>query len=624
MMFNPHRRLLIVSGIIVLLLIIAQHPAIVAAKLLFLKQITPFQRQAEVGLAQKKVRNQKALGHLGAFAKWSKVEIEMIGPPSQGTGTPNPFSIFVDVIFTSPSGETIELPGFYDGDGNGGLDGDLWKVRFSADEVGTWTFQSSSANSQLNGYTGTFSVSAIPLDAPGFFKLGRLESVGTPDNQIRYLKFRDGAYWLKAGSDDPEGFLSPTLEHYSNNGLRQQAIAYWASKGINSLYIMTHKIDGDQPTDVYPWLGETANEAKSNAGSDARFDLAKLEEWREIFEYMNEQGVVPVIVLEDDSAWTGHDYPRYYRELIARFGYLPALLFNYAEEYNERHTLAEALADMQLLKDIDPYDHPRGIHNLNDPNNDYIDAEQIDLISIQSENDEPPAEHNQRSLNWINLAINRNQRVPMVGFDEARPSQDRKSWWSVYMGGGVWESIWGKAHWTSEEELWTELGGARTFMESLPFWEMAPMIVPSGSAFALVKPASAYALYLPQGGTVEVELATDVSYDYAWWNPSNGKDGSFQNSGTTEGGSQAFTAPSSGDWALRIVSNSGTPTSTPMPTMTTTPTTTPTPPTATPTPDAVLFGSVTLQGRPEPPHPRWVVPLTVNYSNSHITINSSL
>lgn len=583
-MFNRHRRLLIVSGIMVLLLIFAQQSGIVATILSLPQQMTAFQGSGEVEITQQKVRDEKPLGYLGAFSKWSKVEIEMIGPSSQGTGTPNPFSIFVDVIFTSPSGETITVPGFYDGDGNGELDGNLWKVRFSADEVGSWTYQSRSANRQLDGYTGSFSVSDMPLDALGFFKWGRLESVGTPEDQIRYLKFRDGPYWLKAGSDDPEGFLSPTLEHYSNNSLRQQAIAYWASKGINSLYIMTHKIDGDQPTDVYPWLGETADEAKSNAGPDARFDLAKLEEWGELFEYMNEQGVVPYIVLEDDSAWTGHDYARYYRELIARFGYLPALLFNYAEEYNERHTLAEGLADMQLLKEIDPYNHPRGIHNINEPNNEYIDAEQIDLLSIQTEKDESPPEHNQRSVNWINLAINRNQRVPMVGFDEGRPALDRKSWWSVYMGGGVWESIWGKAHWTSEEQLWTELGGARTFMESLPFWEMTPMSVPSGNAFALAKPAAAYALYLPAGGTVEVELASGVSYDYAWWTPSNGKDGSFQDGGTTEGGKQTFTAPSSGDWALRIVSNSG-------------------------APDAVLSGSVILQGRPEAPHPRWAVPL---------------
>lgn len=28
----------------------------------------------------------------------------------------------------------------------------------------------------------------------------------------------------------------------------------------------------------------------------------------------------------------------------------------------------------------------------------------------------------------------------MVGFDEGRPEEDRRAWWSAYLGGGVWEA----------------------------------------------------------------------------------------------------------------------------------------------------------------------------------------
>ncbi len=38
-----------------------------------------------------------------------------------GTGTPNPFAIFVDVTFTGPSGQNYEVPVFYDDNGDGGI-----------------------------------------------------------------------------------------------------------------------------------------------------------------------------------------------------------------------------------------------------------------------------------------------------------------------------------------------------------------------------------------------------------------------------------------------------------------------------------------------------------------------
>ena len=103
-------------------------------------------------------------------------------------------------------------------------------------------------------------------------------------------------------------------------------------------------------------------------------------------------------------------------------------------------------------------------------------------------------------------------------------------------------------------------------METLPFWEMVPnnSLVTSGTAFVLTKPGEAYALYLPTGGTIQVNLTSGNTYDFKWWNPANGQVGNFQNSGTVRGGSQTFTAPSSGDWALRIVKSSGTGNSVPL------------------------------------------------------------
>ena len=497
----------------------------------------------------------KYLGNIGTFAKWAKIEIEMIGPDSQGAGNPNPFDLLVDVTFAGPSAQEYSVPGFYDGDGNGDMDGNIWKVRFAADELGAWTFESSSSDDQLDGYRGSFEVICPPSGATDFYKWGRLEYIGTAENKIRYLKFRDGPYWLKAGCDDPENFLG-NFSNYDTPEKRKAAIDYLADRGVNSQYIMTHNLGGDDQ-DTWPWLGPTAEKAKSNAGHSARFELPRMQQWTQLFEYMQRKGICVYLVLEDDSAWTDYDHERYYREMIARFGYLPALLFNFNEEYNENYKLSAALSYMQLLKDTDPYDHPRGIHNVNSVNNQYVDAHQVDFTSIQTDGGDP-LKHNKMAIDWINRCISRSKRVLMTGFDEPRPLLDRKNWWSAYMGGGVLEvhvdRPYDRPVW-AWEPAWSQIGGARKFMESLEFWKMAPenSLVVSGQAFCLANPGEQYALYLPAGGRVIVELAPNVTYRYSWWRATNDRNGSFQDGGVCGGGQQTFSAPGSGDWALRIV-----------------------------------------------------------------------
>ncbi len=140
---------------------------------------------------------------------YRRKEIVLTGPSSVGMGNPNPFLIEAQVTFTGPTGQTFVVPAYYDGDGNGGMDGNVWKVRFAPDIPGTWTYASTSSNALLNGKTGVFEVVApvncqayLPGGLPEFACLGRLEYDGTI-----YLKFSNGNYWIKGGIDDPENFL---------------------------------------------------------------------------------------------------------------------------------------------------------------------------------------------------------------------------------------------------------------------------------------------------------------------------------------------------------------------------------------------------------------------------------
>jgi hypothetical protein len=105
-------------------------------------------------------------------------------------GDPNPFLIDVQVTFTGPSGQIFILPAFYDGDGNGGMDGNVWKARFAPDTPGTWTYQLAAECSAQRADGRSKVPPAIPGITPGgpdFTCQGRLEYDG-----MHYLKFSNG------------------------------------------------------------------------------------------------------------------------------------------------------------------------------------------------------------------------------------------------------------------------------------------------------------------------------------------------------------------------------------------------------------------------------------------------
>lgn len=67
--------------------------------------------------------------------------------------------VALDVEYISPSGRTILFPGFYDGDGAGGQDGNVWKIRFMPDEAGTWRYTYAWSDG-TRGDSGTFTAVA--------------------------------------------------------------------------------------------------------------------------------------------------------------------------------------------------------------------------------------------------------------------------------------------------------------------------------------------------------------------------------------------------------------------------------------------------------------------------------
>ncbi|MFV1857918.1 MAG: DUF5060 domain-containing protein [Anaerolineales bacterium] len=494
---------------------------------------------------------------LGSVARWSKVEIELMGPQSIGLSkSANPFKIEVDVLFNGPGGRSYTVPAFYDGDGNGGLDGTIWKVRFTPDANGSWSYKSISSEPRLNGESGSFEVESptecsdyVPGGLPNLQCVGRLEYAGG-----HYLRFSDGPYWLKGGADDPEDFLAPGVN--AGFSTKQAAIDYLADKGVNSIYVLLNNVDGDG-RNVWPWVGSNQASAKAN---HEYFDLAKLEGWEQLFTYIQSKGLILHLVLEDDSAWTGFDRTMYYREMIARFGHHNGIIWNIAEEYNESYSARQVKDFAQDIRSLDPYDHPITVHHAGSLSkwNPFVGDSRFDLTSFQT--DASPQNVN---ANFWFAAVESSGRTIPISFDETgklgASDRDlaRHIIWSVYLGGGNFEMhTFPLAGYPDFANHFSDMTRAREFVERLPFWEMRPSneLISSGQGYVFGKSGDVYAAYLPNGGSISIDLTgTSGEFRVSWFNP---RDGSYTEQSSVSGGSvRTLAAPFGGDAVLLLSSN---------------------------------------------------------------------
>lgn len=353
----------------------------------------------------------------GNYFQWHTVELPFEGPMTSESDRVNPFTDYALVVHFNHEKSDYTVRGFYAADGkaaeSGADSGNIWKVRFTPDRLGKWTYEAKlRVGSQvalsddinagvivpLASSSGNFEV--VPTDKRGrdFRAQGRIiVSDG-------YLRFgQSGSYWIKGGAGSPENLLAyegfdgtyrqvfearkgeaapstelhvfePHIQDWNTGDLTWRngkgkgivgGINYLSANGMNSIYFLTLNILGDG-NDVWPY---TSYEERS------RFDCSKLDQWELLFQYMQMKGILLHMVTQEteneemlDGGDTGPQRKLYYRELIARFGHHLALVWNLGEENGPAHWRPEGQNNEQqrsmasYLKGNDPYNHPVLIH----------------------------------------------------------------------------------------------------------------------------------------------------------------------------------------------------------------------------------------------------------------------
>jgi hypothetical protein len=504
----------------------------------------------------------------GELVMWHPLALTFAGPNANETdSTPNPFLDYrLQVTFAAPSGAAYQVPGFFAGDGEGGGSGDRWRVRFAADEAGTWSYTASfrrgdgvavdldpaaGAASDFDGATGSFCVEPARASAPGYLAHGRLDYVGG-----HYLRHRDGTWWIKGGADSPENFMGyagfdNTVDQSGSsgtNGLHSYephlgdwndgdpdwnggagrgiigALNYLASEQVNSIYFLPCNLGGDG-RDTYPYV---------DPGDLLHFDVSKLDQWELVFAHAQRRGIALHVVLSEtetenenlhDGGTLGTERKLYYRELAARFGHHLALFWNIGEENDYGAT--NQLAFAGYLRAVDAYDHPTTVHtHANAPAKQYQDLvgqDAFEMTSIQLS----PDRASEFTEEWRRQSAEAG-RPWAVMLDEIGPADTgvtdtnapqirKQTLWPALLSGSAGVEWYFGYHslplggdilfedFRTRSEMWNYTRLAREFMHAeLPFWDMEP-------DDGLVSTTSGTAEVFAKAGSVYAVYLSDAS-----------------------------------------------------------------------------------------------------------------
>ncbi len=390
------------------------------------------------------------------------------------------------------------------------------------------------------------------------------------------------------------------------------ALNYLASKGCNTFSFLPYNAGGDGDN-VWPFVSrddklhydcskldqwQIVFDHATALGLHLHFKLQENEIDDNRRGHEAREGAVKESL---DGGRLGIERKLYCRELIARFGHELGLNWNIGEENTQS---AEEQRDMiRYIHDTDPYKHNIVIHTFPDQQDKVYSALLGDkswLTGASLQNSWSAA--HQRTLKWVRESAQAG-RPWVVCNDEQNPASHgvppdpgyqghdgyaeqggkkynlhdvRKLclWGTLMAGGGGVEYYFGYQlpqndlvceDFRSRDRSWDYCRIALEFFREhqIPFFQMANSDAlignesHSNSRFCLAKPGELYLVYLPNGGTTDLDLGGATGdFRIQWFNPRSGgalANGSLES--VTAGGQTALGLPPEDpgqDWLIMV------------------------------------------------------------------------
>lgn len=424
-----------------------------------------------------------------------------------------------------------------------------------------------------------------------------------PDSPENFLAYNDFDNTPNSGSRRKS--YAAHLNHWRNSDPTWRSdkgkaiigtLNYLASKGLNSFSFLTMNINGDDKN-VYPYI---------NTSNKTQFDVSKLDQWAIVFEYAQSIGLHLHFKTQEcenerllDDGDTGIERKLYYRELIARFGHNLALNWNLGEENGAIFRVnngkpvqsdAQRIAMAEYFHQADPYQNHIVLHTApGDYDRIYTpllgDKSKLTGLSVQTD----WANVYNATNTWLEKSKNAGKQW-VVANDEQGPAtwgvpsddfvsgQDSKGntvpnkhqirekvLWGNLMAGGAGVEYYFGYDWSSSSDLTSQEFTSRNdsweyckhaydfFNQYIPFWEMTANNSLTSGGHCLAKANAVYVVYLPSGGTANVNLGSGT-YSVSWYNPKSGGELTAGLNAITGGSSQSIgnSPDTSQDWIALI------------------------------------------------------------------------
>jgi len=273
--------------------------------------------------------------------QWGVYEVTLKGPTN---GNP-----FLDVRFAARFAQgydSIEVPGFYDGDGN-------YRVRFSPEKQGAWKYETISSAPGLRGKTGEFTATKPSSGNHGPVRV----------TNMFHFAYADGTPYKQVGT-------TCYVWNLQGDQLEEQTLKTLAASPFNKIrfcvFPKRYSWNTNEPPS-YPFVGTPRN------FDTTRFNPAYFQHLEKRVLALQKLGIEADIILlhpYDDGAWgfdrmTPLEDDRYLKYVVARLAAFRNVWWSLANEYDfmEHKTEDDWERIGQLVSRTDPFDRLLGIHN---------------------------------------------------------------------------------------------------------------------------------------------------------------------------------------------------------------------------------------------------------------------
>jgi hypothetical protein len=474
---------------------------------------------------------------LGASAadveRWDIFELTLQGPSG---GNP-----FVDVRLSAEfrQGDRVFKPaGFYDGEG-------VYKVRFMPNATGQWDYVTRSNVSELNGRRGTFTCTEAGPDNHGPVRVHNTFQLAYADGTSHFSVGTTCYAWVHQG-DAMEAQTLETLKTAPFNKMRMCVFPKDYSYNKNEPEFYAY--EGDPPTD---W-------------DFKRFNPEFWHHFEKRVRQLRDMGIeADIIIFHPYDRWNfkkmGHENNLFYlKYLVARLAAYRNVWWSFANEFDLLDWPMEDWDEyIKLVRDIDPYDHLRGIHNCRE----WYDHTKpwVTHSSIQDSDFRKAKEYRERyGKPAVYDECRYEGNIPM-GWGNISAEQMVRNFWMGSLAGCYVGH--GETYKHPEDLLWWAKGGVlrgqspariqfmKEIVEALPFGDMQPDFSNYPDVCMLAKSGECYLMYFPGKKPVSIDLPGDRPYKL------DGIDTWEMTEvplGTAGAGGFTFTPPKR-DYAIRLV-----------------------------------------------------------------------